>query len=124
MNSAREVRRIAAITLMAAFLMIGLRAPAQAQGSAVNGQAIFHNRCAVCHGAQADGRSNLARIMQPPPANLRASTLSDDEQALIVRQGGAAMGRSPNMPEWRVELTDEELTAVLIFIRSIKGTAP
>jgi mono/diheme cytochrome c family protein len=97
--------------------------PAQAM-TAVDGRAIFQARCVVCHGVRADGRSDLARIMRPPPANLRASKLSDDEQASIVRLGGAAMGRSPNMPEWRVELTEDELLAVLAYIQTIRGTMP
>ena len=37
------------------------------------GEAVFANRCSVCHGAQADGRSALAEVMAVKPANLRAS---------------------------------------------------
>lgn len=88
------------------------------------GQSTFQRRCVVCHGVNADGRSNLARIMQPPPANLRASKLSDAQQAAIVRLGGAAVNRSPNMPEWRQELSEEELQAVLAYVRTIRGTEP
>lgn len=88
------------------------------------GAVIFHTRCAICHGHNADGRSELARIMRPPPANLRASHLSDAQRAQIVRKGGESVGRSANMPNWEMELKEEELVAVLGYVRSIKGTAP
>lgn len=107
-----------------AMWMMLWHAGAQAQTALIDGQLIFMNRCAVCHGSLADGRSDLARIMRPPPANLRASMLSDDEQSTIVRLGGEAVGRSANMPEWRVELTEAELSAVLAYIRTVKEPAP
>jgi mono/diheme cytochrome c family protein len=88
------------------------------------GEALFKSRCAVCHGAQADGRSDLARLMRPPPANLRASQLDDAQRAFIVRKGGEAAGRSPNMPVWEQELNEHELQSVLAYVGSIKGAAP
>lgn len=88
------------------------------------GRTVFRSRCAVCHGMQADGHSNLARIMRPPPANLRASVLNDEAQSNIVRLGGASQGRSPNMPEWRLELQEAEIVAVLAYIRSVKDSPP
>jgi len=41
-----------------------------------------------------------------------------------VRKGGEAVGRSPNMPNWEMELNESELLAVLGYVRSIKGSAP
>jgi mono/diheme cytochrome c family protein len=95
----------------------GLRISAGAQ--------IFKSRCVVCHGAQADGKSELAKLLKPPPANLRASTLSRQERERIVRKGGEAVGRSPSMPTWEAELTDDEIDAVLAFVATVvpKGEA-
>jgi len=118
MRSIISMRRVVAMTVMI------WHAPLQAQGTVADGQVVFKSRCAVCHGMEADGRSELARIMRPPPANLRASALSDEAQTVIVRQGGAAVGRSPNMPEWQQELTEEELVSVLAYIRTVKVSAP
>ncbi len=104
-------------------LGLGVDARAQTQPSH-EGEQVFKARCVVCHGANADGQSALAKIMQPPPANLRTSKLSDDERSTIVRKGGAAVGRSPNMPIWEQELNEQELRAVLSYVRSIKGSSP
>jgi mono/diheme cytochrome c family protein len=86
------------------------------------GEHVFKARCVVCHGAQADGKSELAKIMKPPPANLRASALTAEQKSTIVRKGGEAVGRSPNMPTWELELNEAELQAVLAYIGSIKQT--
>ena len=114
MSMRRRLRLILGVTAFA------WHAVSAAQTVGIDGEAVFRHRCAVCHGVRADGRSDLARIMRPPPANLRASTLSEAEQSAIVRLGGAAVGRSSSMPEWRGELTEAELVAVLAYIRSVK----
>lgn len=85
------------------------------------GAVIFKARCTVCHGANADGKSDLARIMKPPPANLRASTLSYADRAFIIRKGGGAVGRSPNMPTWELELPSEDILAVAAYVGSISA---
>ncbi|MEY4766266.1 MAG: hypothetical protein RI907_2939 [Pseudomonadota bacterium] len=107
---------------LCALALLCMAAPACGQ-TVEEGEAIFKTRCFVCHGVNADGKSDLARIMRPPPANLRASRLTDEERATIVRKGGAAVGRSSNMPVWEQELNEHELLAVLSYVRSIKGTA-
>ena len=86
------------------------------------GEQVFHTRCAICHGANADGQSNLAKIMTPKPANLRASLLDLKARTLIISKGGAAVGRSPNMPTWEPELTAQELQAVIAYVGSVKAT--
>jgi mono/diheme cytochrome c family protein len=108
-----------ALSALLCAALSGMPAHADEQGGV-----IFHSRCAICHGHNADGRSELAKIMRPPPANLRASHLSDEQRAQIVRKGGEAVGRSPNMPNWEMELNESELLAVLGYVRSIKGSAP
>jgi cytochrome c oxidase cbb3-type subunit 3 len=94
---------------------------AWAQSSQAQGEHVFKTRCVICHGVNADGRSDLARIMRPPPANLRASKLNDDERARIVRKGGEAVGRSSNMPIWEQELSDEEIRAVVAYVGTLKA---
>lgn len=98
--------------------------PAWGQKAINAGEALFQSRCAVCHGVNADGKSDLARIMRPAPANLRTSKLDDAQQARIVRKGGESVNRSPNMPTWEGELTENELLAVLTYIGTLKAAQP
>lgn len=83
------------------------------------GDIVFRNYCVLCHGAKADGAGRAAKLYNPKPANLVMSDKNDQYKELIIRQGGAALGRSEFMPPWGNELTDEQVTDVVAYLRSI-----
>lgn len=89
------------------------------EASILRGDIVFHNYCVLCHGINADGRGRAARIYDPKPANLRASTRPDAYKEAIIRKGGKALGRSAYMPPWGEELTDEQVADVVAYLRSI-----
>jgi mono/diheme cytochrome c family protein len=66
-----------------------------------------------------DGNGRAARLYNPRPANLRASDKNNAYLKLIVTRGGAALRRSEFMPAWGEELTDEQISDVVAFLRSI-----
>jgi mono/diheme cytochrome c family protein len=83
------------------------------------GNIVFENYCILCHGIKADGTGRAAKMYNPKPANLVLSDKNDQYKELIIRQGGAALGRSEFMPPWGNELTDEQITDVIAYLRSI-----
>lgn len=83
------------------------------------GGLVFANYCVTCHGINADGNGRAARLYNPRPANLRLSDKNDVYFGLIIRRGGAAMGRSEFMPPWEAELTTEQITDLIAYLRSI-----
>lgn len=83
------------------------------------GSLVFLNYCVTCHGPNADGKGRAARLYDPPPANLRSSDKNAAYMKLIVRGGGAAVARSPYMPPWGEELTDEQIDDVVVYLQSI-----
>ena len=85
------------------------------------GGLVYSNYCVTCHGFNADGNGRAARLYNPKPANLRMSDKNDAYFALIVRMGGEAMGRSPFMPPWGAELTDEQTNDLVAYLRSINA---
>lgn len=85
----------------------------------VRGSIVFHTYCVLCHGYKADGNGRAARNYSPRPANLTLSTASDEYKTLIIRKGGAAMGRSKFMPPWGNELTDEQIADVVYYLSTI-----
>ena len=85
------------------------------------GGLVFANYCVTCHGINADGNGRAARLYNPKPANLRMSDKNDAYLGLIVRKGGAAMGRSEFMPTWEAELTNEQISDVIAYLRSINA---
>jgi mono/diheme cytochrome c family protein len=85
------------------------------------GGLVYGNYCVTCHGFNADGNGRAARLYKPKPANLRMSDKNDAYFALIVRMGGEAVGRSPFMPPWGAELTDEQTMDLVAYLRSINA---
>ena len=87
--------------------------------STFRGGLVFANYCVTCHGINADGNGRAARLYNPKPANLRASDKNDSYFGLIIRKGGAALGRSEFMPSWDAELTNEQISDLVSYLRSI-----
>jgi mono/diheme cytochrome c family protein len=85
------------------------------------GGLVFANYCVTCHGINADGNGRAARLYNPKPANLRMSDKNDAYFGLIVRKGGAALGRSEFMPTWEAELTNEQISDLVAYLRSINA---
>ena len=104
--------------LLAALCTSAVAAP-ESSGNVAAGRALFVQRCATCHGENADGQSKLAQMLNPKPANLLVSQLDSAARNRIVRNGGAAVGRSPVMPNWGAELTETELRDVIAYVASI-----
>lgn len=88
------------------------------------GSIVYENYCVLCHGLLADGKGRAAKLYDPKPANLVTTTKNDQYKELIIRRGGAALKRSPYMPPWNDELTDEQITDVLAFLRTIQLKKP
>jgi mono/diheme cytochrome c family protein len=87
--------------------------------STFRGGLVFANYCVTCHGINADGNGRAARLYNPKPANLRASDKNDAYFGLIIRKGGAVLGRSEFMPSWDAELTNEQISDLVSYLRSI-----
>ncbi len=94
------------------------------EAAVFRGGLVYANYCVTCHGINADGNGRAARLHNPRPSNLRASDKNDNYINLIVRRGGEAIGRSPRMPPWGEELTDEQIGDVVAFVRSVNMRQP
>lgn len=92
--------------------------------AAFRGGLVYANYCVTCHGINADGNGRAARLYNPKPANLRASDKNDAYFGLIIRKGGAAMGRSEFMPTWEAELTNEQIGDLVTYLRGINAHRP
>jgi len=96
---------------------------ASREAAIFRGGLVYANYCVTCHGMNADGNGRAARLYNPRPANLRQSDKNDAYIRLIVTRGGEALGRSPKMPPWGEELTDEQIGDVAAFVRSVNVTS-
>ena len=123
--------RLAVLLLMASVAQAAVAAPdpSRADGALLprdsrdaavfRGGLVYANYCVTCHGMNADGNGRAARLYNPKPANLRASDKNDAYFGLMIRKGGAALSRSEFMPAWEAELTHEQITDLVAYLRSI-----
>lgn len=128
----KGIRRAAVCACATLMLALAVAPPVAAQSSqgallprdsldaaVFRGGLVYANYCVTCHGITADGNGRAARLYDPRPANLRVTDKNDEYIALIVRRGGEALGRSPKMPPWGEELTDEQIGDLVNFVRSV-----
>ena len=91
-------------------------------GDAVRGNVIYMKYCATCHGETGKGDGPAAAILHPKPRDhtngAYISTAPDEHLAAIIREGGAALGRSPLMPAAKT-LSKEEIHDLIAHIRNI-----
>jgi mono/diheme cytochrome c family protein len=95
-----------------------------ADAAVSRGGVVFASNCVTCHGVNADGGGRIAHLYLPRPANLRQSDKNDAYLALIIRKGGAAMGRSEFMPAWESELSEGQVRDLVSYLRSINNRPP
>ena len=94
--------------------------PGIAAAAAPDGKAIFTARCATCHNATGLGGgpypplAGNADVTAPDTANLILTVLNGRSGPIAV--GGKTF--SGNMPAWKDQLTNDEIAAVLTYIRS------
>lgn len=99
-------------------------------GSAANGEAVFKTYCSSCHGETGAGDGAAAAAITPKPANFadqkHAATVSDEYIYKMIKDGGAANGKSPFMVAWGPVLSDDgKLRDVAAYVRSLsKPAAP
>lgn len=125
-----------AIIGIAALSYSMLRSPTPAfidpadQRLVMQGKAVYANNCAVCHGKALEGQPNWRQRMQngrlpAPPHDKTGHTWHHPDTMLIdmvtnslVPGRTAPRGYETDMPAYRDILTDEEIVAVLAYIKS------
>jgi mono/diheme cytochrome c family protein len=87
------------------------------------GKRLFYDKCVWCHAdstpAGPSNRSNLS----PSPALINDGTvlnvLGDDYLRNIITLGGSALGKSAMMPPWNRTLGQEDIRALIAYIRAV-----
>lgn len=94
------------------------------------GEAVYAAQCASCHGAALEGEAdwkaqNEDGSFRAPPHDASGHTWHHGDETLMeaIRLGGArfdgvSIGGTSNMPAFAEVLSEEEMVAVLAFIKS------
>ncbi|MGH7319253.1 MAG: c-type cytochrome [Candidatus Rokuibacteriota bacterium] len=88
------------------------------------GRSLFQAHCATCHGSDGRGGAWRARFLLLRPGNLadpQTATLSDQYLLDVIRHGGATFGK-PGMPSFGFTLSDEEIRALVAYVRALPRT--
>ncbi|MCS6877098.1 MAG: cytochrome c [Geminicoccaceae bacterium] len=84
------------------------------------GARLYARYCAGCHGP--DGRGG-AHTFMPHVENLTRKgyieLLPDEYLATVIREGGAAVGKSSYMPAWGGTLGEEDIKNIIAHIRRL-----
>jgi mono/diheme cytochrome c family protein len=89
-------------------------------GNAPHGEALYHRYCSGCHGA--DGRGGGKGFMPHVGALTRKGyidLIDDISLALVIAEGGEAIGKSGFMPSWKATLSKDDIADVIAYIRTL-----
>jgi mono/diheme cytochrome c family protein len=94
---------------------------AAAADGAPNGQELFDRMCAGCHGNRGDGGTGHRGGFSPHVTTLAdkeyMESVTDEYLVLVIKKGGAAVGKMATMPAWEKRLSDEEIRSIVAHIR-------
>ncbi len=92
-------------------------------GDVAAGHEQYKIYCATCHGETGCGDGPLSETLDPKPAKHcdgnYMNALSDEHLFKVIKEGGAAVGKSAQMAPWGGTLSDAQIWDVIAFIRSI-----
>jgi cytochrome c553 len=132
------MKRIFALTLLAVLAACGggeppAETPATdaeaAPAAAVAGfdaAATFNTVCATCHGVTGVGDGPAGAALDPKPASFADAafweTRTDEDVFAVIKEGGAARGKSPLMVGWGMSYDDTQITALVEHIKTLQGS--
>lgn len=84
---------------------------------------LYALNCASCHGPRGGGDGPLSAGLSPQPAKHAdggyMNALSNEHLFKVVKEGGAAVGKSAMMAPWGTSMSDDEIRGLVVFLRSL-----
>lgn len=113
---------VAGLTALPAFA-----AGFELKGDAAKGAQQYKTLCVSCHGEKGDGNGPAGGALTPKPTNFtdtaNSERLTDEWVYKIVKNGGAANGKSPMMIAWSGAMNDQQLRDVSAYVLKFKPAA-
>ena len=116
--------------IMTAVVMVSCAALAggfELKGDAAKGEAQYKTMCVSCHGEKGDGAGPAGAALTPKPTNFtdaaNAARLTDEYTYKVIKEGGAAAGKSSLMVAWGATMKDDELRNVAAYVLKFKPAA-
>ena len=94
------------------------------KGDAAKGETQYKTLCVSCHGEKGDGAGAAAAALTPKPTNFtdaaNAERLTDEWVYKMIKNGGAANGKSPMMVAWSGALNDQQIRDVGAYVLKVR----
>ena len=98
-------------------------APVAQGGDPAAGKVHYVTYCASCHGATGNGDGPVSAGLDPKPAKHNdgayMNALDDAYLVKLIKEGGAAVGKSPMMAPWGGTLSDAQIADVIAYMRTL-----
>src|SRR4249919_3666365 len=121
------VGMLLAMALTTTILMTATPMMTMAQTAPETGKEIFEQMCAGCHGTYGNGQEGTKSGFVPRIGTLAnkeyMASVPDDYLKMIIKKGGAYMGKIAAMPAWEHKFNDEQVDTLVAHIRTFTGTA-
>ena len=101
--------------------------PEFGMASVDRGGVIYKEYCSQCHGATGKGDGPAVSGLIPKPAihaNIPFEKLPAEYLYNVINHGGAAMGKSPNMPYWNLTIGQQGVADVMAYLKATFKGAP
>lgn len=99
-------------------------APAPAAPAPFDAAVTFKTTCGACHGETGEGNGPAGMALTPRPANFgdAAFWVGKDKAyiAKVIKEGGAAVGKSPLMVAWGGQFNDQQIDALADIVMGFK----
>ncbi len=99
--------------------------PEFGKASPGRGKVIYKEYCAQCHGFTGKGDGPAAATLEPKPAihaNINFNEVPVEYLYNVINYGGAAMGKSANMPYWGLTIGQQGVADVMAYLKvTFKG---
>ena len=86
------------------------------------GAVLYHERCSPCHGMDGKATTPMAQAMAPKPRDhtngAYMNHILDTHIATVIKNGGAAVGKSSLMPA-QPDLAAQQLADLVAFVRTL-----
>jgi cytochrome c oxidase cbb3-type subunit 3 len=101
------------------------------KGDAAKGEAKYKELCVSCHGEKGDGKGPAGAALEPKATDFtdaaNSARLTDEHTFKVIKDGGAANGRSALMVAWTGILNEQQIRDVSAYVLKFKPagkTAP
>jgi len=93
------------------------------QASNAAAKEVFTQRCMICHGESGKGDGPIGKSMNPNARDFSnqewQKSVTDQQIEKVIKEGGASLGKSPNMPA-SPDLSNDIVKNLVKLIRSFK----